>query len=151
TTAAAQAARHLRAKRPIFTHPPLRSLPGWGQRLIVDNRPPPIHPREACSRNQGDARVDCRKGTCDCRHMKIERALAVPVRGGYFNEDLEAIRRGARRDGFIYTDRPVSPGFTRIQMPSEAISIVLALDCGVSVWGDAMSVEYSAAGGRRGR
>jgi methylaspartate ammonia-lyase len=83
--------------------------------------------------------------------MRIERALAVPGRGGYFNEDLEAIRAGAERDGFIYTDRPVSPGFARIQMPSEAISIVLMLDCGIAVSGDAMSVEYSAAGGRRGR
>jgi methylaspartate ammonia-lyase len=83
--------------------------------------------------------------------VKVERALAVPARGGYFNEDLEAIRRGAQRDGFVYTGSPVSPGFTRIQMPSEALSIVLWLDCGVAVSGDAMSVEYSAAGGRLGR
>src|SRR5262245_23526693 len=83
--------------------------------------------------------------------MRIERALAVPARGGYFNEDLEAIRRGASRDGFISVDPPVSPGFTRIQMPSEAVSIVLWLDAGLAVAGDALSVEYSAAGGRRGR
>jgi methylaspartate ammonia-lyase len=83
--------------------------------------------------------------------MKVERALAVPARGGYFNEDLDAIGRGAPRDGFVYTGTPVSAGFTRIQMPSEAVSIVLLLDSGIAVCGDAMSVEYAAAGGRRGR
>jgi methylaspartate ammonia-lyase len=83
--------------------------------------------------------------------MKVARALAVPARGGYFNEDLDAIGRGAPRDGFVYTGSPVSDGFSRIQMPSEAVSIVLVLDSGVAVSGDAMSVEYSAAGGRRGR
>jgi methylaspartate ammonia-lyase len=83
--------------------------------------------------------------------VRIERALAVPTRGGYFNEDLAAIRAGAPRDGFVYTGPPVSPGFSRINEPSEAISIVLVLDNGVTVCGDAMSVEYSAAAGRRGR
>jgi methylaspartate ammonia-lyase len=83
--------------------------------------------------------------------MRIERALAVPARGGYFNEDLDAIRAGAARDGFVFVGEPVSPGFDRINQPSEAVSIVLVLDDGQTVVGDAMSVEYSAAGGRRGR
>jgi methylaspartate ammonia-lyase len=83
--------------------------------------------------------------------MKIERAIAVPVLGGYFNDDLAAIRAGARRDGFFYEGRPVTPGFTRINQPSEAVSIVLLLTNGQAVAGDAMSVEYSGAGGRLGR
>jgi methylaspartate ammonia-lyase len=83
--------------------------------------------------------------------MRIDKALAVPVRGGYFNEDLEAITAGAVRDGFVFTGAPVSPGFDRINEPSEAVSIVLLLDNGQAVTGDAMSVEYSAAAGRRGR
>ena len=83
--------------------------------------------------------------------MRIERALAVPARGGYFNEDLAAIRAGSPRDAFVYTGEPISSGFGRINEPSEAISIVLMLDNGVTVAGDAMSVEYSAAAGRHGR
>jgi methylaspartate ammonia-lyase len=83
--------------------------------------------------------------------MRIERAFPVPAHGGYFNEDLAAIRAGADRDGFVYTSPPVTPGFSRINEPSEAISILLVLDNGATVCGDAVSVEYSSAAGRRGR
>ena len=83
--------------------------------------------------------------------MQIEKALIVPARGGYYNEDLEAIRAGAQRDGYFYTDKPQAPGFTLIRQPSEAFSVVLLLDSGVTAVGDGMSVEYSAAGGRHGR
>jgi methylaspartate ammonia-lyase len=83
--------------------------------------------------------------------VRIEKALAVPASGGYFNEDLEAIRAGAERDGFFYVGDPVSDGFTRIKEPSEAVSIVLVLDNGQTVVGDCISVEFAAAGGRQGR
>ena len=83
--------------------------------------------------------------------MRIERALAVPGSGGYFNEDLEAIRAGAPKDGFFYVGSPLSEGFTRIKEPSEAISIVLLLENGQAVVGDCLSVEFAAAGGRQGR
>ena len=83
--------------------------------------------------------------------MKIEKAFAVPVRGGYFNDDLAALQRGPPRDGFIYDGHPVTPGFERIRQPSEAISILLLLDNGDVVAGDGMSVEFSGAGGRWGR
>ena len=82
--------------------------------------------------------------------MRIEKALAVPTWGGYFNDDLEAIRDGARADGFLYADPPQAPGFTAIRQPSEAASIILLLDNGLSVSGDALSVSYAAAGGRHG-
>jgi methylaspartate ammonia-lyase len=84
-------------------------------------------------------------------HLSIEKAFAVPVSGGYYNEDLDAIRSGARKDGFVYAGTPVSPGFDRIKEPSEAVSIVLVLDNGQVVAGDALSVEFAAAGGRSGR
>lgn len=83
--------------------------------------------------------------------MRIEKALAIPVRGGFFNDDLVAVRAGARRDGFVYQGRPLTPGFSMIRQPSEAVSVVLLLNNGQAVAGDGMSVEYSAAGGRRGR
>ena len=80
--------------------------------------------------------------------IKIERALAVPAKGGFFNDDLEAIYSGATRDGFGYRGDPLTPGFQQIRQPSEAISIVLLLDNGASVSGDGMSVTYAGARGR---
>ncbi len=80
--------------------------------------------------------------------IKIEKALAVPAKGGFFNDDLQAIHAGAKRDGFGYQGDPMTPGFQQIRQPSEAISIVLLLDNGVAVSGDGMSVTYAGAGGR---
>ena len=82
--------------------------------------------------------------------MRIDKAFAVPARGGYFNDDLVAIRAGARRDGFTYEGSPQTPGFGMIRQPSEAASLVLLLDNGQAVAGDALSVQYSGAGGRQG-
>jgi methylaspartate ammonia-lyase len=83
--------------------------------------------------------------------LHIVKALAIGTCGGYFNEDLEAIRGGAARDGFFFLGEPVTPGFATIKEPSEAVSIVFALDNGQCVVGDALSVEFATAGGRQGR
>lgn len=83
--------------------------------------------------------------------MHITNAIVVETRGGHYNEDLDAIRAGARRDGYFYEGEPQARGFTSIRQPSEAFSIVLMLDSGGLVVGDGMSVAYSAAGGRAGR
>ena len=83
--------------------------------------------------------------------LHIQHAIVVPAHGGYYNEDLEAIRAGAVRDGFFYVGAPVTPGFGRIKEPSEAASIVLLLDNGQVVSGDALSVEFAGAAGRAGR
>jgi len=80
--------------------------------------------------------------------IKIEKVLAVPAKGGFFNDDLLAIHAGAARDGFAYRGDPVTPGFQQIRQPSEAVSIVLLLSNGVAVSGDGMSVTYAGAGGR---
>ena len=80
--------------------------------------------------------------------IKIEKALAVPAKGGFFNDDLLAIHGGAARDGLGYRGEPLTPGFQQIRQPSEAVSIVLLLDNGVAVSGDGMSVTYAGAGGR---
>lgn len=82
--------------------------------------------------------------------MRIEKALVVEARGGHYNDDLDAIRAGARRDGYFFEDPPQAPGFTSIRQPSEAFSIVLVLDNGATAVGDGMSVCYSAAAGREG-
>lgn len=74
----------------------------------------------------------------------------VATRGGYYNDDLEAIRSGAKRDGYLYPGKSQAPGFTAIRQPSEAFSLILRLSGGATVTGDGMSVAYSAAGGRSG-
>ena len=83
--------------------------------------------------------------------MQITKAIVLEARGGHYNEDLDKIRAGARRDGYFYEGEPQANGFTSIRQPSEAFSIVLILDNGGTVVGDGMSVAYSAAGGRAGR
>jgi len=81
--------------------------------------------------------------------LKIERAIAVPSWGGYFNEDLAAIKSGAaKRDGFSYIGKPTTKGFDRIRQPTEAASILLLLEDGPAVVGDCLSVQYAGAGGR---
>lgn len=82
--------------------------------------------------------------------MRIEQAVVVPARGGHYNEDLQAIRAGAQRDGYLYPGTPQAPGFDAIRQPSEAFSLILRLEGGATVAGDGMSVAYSAAGGRHG-
>ena len=74
--------------------------------------------------------------------------LAVPVRGGFFTDDQAAIRAGRPRDGFTYTGSPVTPGFTTIRQPAEAVSVLLELDDGQVAHGDCVAVQYAGAGGR---
>jgi len=83
--------------------------------------------------------------------MKIESAIVVRGLGGYYNDDLDAIRAGAKRDGFMYRGQPVAQGFTSIRQPNDAACFLLTLDTGQTVFGDATSVCYASAGGRRGR
>jgi methylaspartate ammonia-lyase len=68
--------------------------------------------------------------------------------GGYFHDDQEAIRRGAVRDGELYVGPPVTPGYAAVRVPAATVGIGLTLDDGQTLWGDALSVQYSGAGGR---
>jgi len=80
--------------------------------------------------------------------MKISRVLATPGLNGFYSDDKAAIRRGAKMDGFVYEGVPVTPGFTRVRQPGESASIVLMLDDGSHAFGDALTVQYTGAGGR---
>jgi methylaspartate ammonia-lyase len=82
--------------------------------------------------------------------LRIQKAIAIPAWGGYYNEDLNAIRSGARPDGLFFSDPPKSPGFRSIRQPSEASSILLILDDQRVAFGDALSVDYATEGGRSG-
>jgi methylaspartate ammonia-lyase len=79
---------------------------------------------------------------------RIADVLAVPVRGGFFADDQAAIRAGAQHDGFGYTGPPLTPGFTAVRQPGEALSVLLLLDDGSVEFGDCAAVQYSGAGGR---
>ena len=59
--------------------------------------------------------------------MIIKDALAVKGYGGYFWDDQEAIKKGAKKNGFVYFGSPETPGFYAIRQPSEAICLMLLL------------------------
>ncbi len=80
--------------------------------------------------------------------MRIRRAIAVPAVGGYYFDDQEALRAGAKRDGFLYHDQPRTPGFSAVRQPSEAVSILLILEDGHVAHGDCVANQYAGAGGR---
>ena len=80
--------------------------------------------------------------------MRVARLLTADALGAYWYDDQAAVRAGAVHDGFDYAGRPVTRGFDRIRMPARALSIGLLLDDGHVAWGDAMTVQYSGAGGR---
>lgn len=82
--------------------------------------------------------------------MKIRKVLAVPGLNGFYNDDKAAIKAGAVQDGFVYRGKPVTPGFKTIRQAGECASIVLLMDDGSHAFGDALSVQYSASGGREG-
>lgn len=78
----------------------------------------------------------------------IASVLCVPGRTGFFTDDQAAIRSGVTHDGFDYTGTPLTPGFTRIRQPGEAVSVLLVLDDGHVAHGDCAAVQYSGVGGR---
>lgn len=78
----------------------------------------------------------------------IESIDAVPVTGGFFFDDQQAIKGGAERNGFGYTGDPVTEGFDRIRQPAEALSVLLTLSSGQVAVGDCASVQYAGAGSR---
>ncbi len=80
--------------------------------------------------------------------MRILDLLTVPVRGGFFVDDQAAIRAGAEKDGFSYRAAPVTPGFTAIRQPAEALSVLLLLDDGSVAHGDCAVSQYSGVAGR---
>ncbi|MFJ4659033.1 methylaspartate ammonia-lyase [Nocardia sp. NPDC088792] len=79
---------------------------------------------------------------------KIADVIVVPVNGGFFHDDLDAVRQGAMRDGQTYIGTPVTSGFEGVRVPARGIGIGLRLDDGTVVWGDAVTVQYCGAGGR---
>jgi len=80
--------------------------------------------------------------------MKIVDVVLSKSYTGFYFDDQKAIKLGADHDGFCYVGNPVTPGFTKIRIPGEAISIQLVLEDGLVAVGDCAAVQYSGAGGR---
>lgn len=79
--------------------------------------------------------------------MRITGVLAVPGRSGYWSDDAAAVAAGASTD-LAGTGTPVTPGFSRVCQPGEALSVLLQLDDGSVAHGDCAAVQYSGVGGR---
>lgn len=80
--------------------------------------------------------------------MKIKNVILTPSYTGFYFDDQQAIKKGAKLDGFNYLGEPVTPGFTKIRQTGEAISIQLILEDGSVAYGDCAAVQYSGTGGR---
>jgi methylaspartate ammonia-lyase len=80
--------------------------------------------------------------------MKIHKAIFAKGASAFFFDDQRAIRKGSAHDGFFYEETPVTPGFTRIRMAGESISVMLLLEDGQIALGDCAAIQYSGAGGR---
>ncbi len=78
----------------------------------------------------------------------ILRALFAPGTSAFFFDDQRAIKAGAGHDGFDYTGEPRTPGFRRIRVAGECVSVLLELSDGQVAVGDCTAVQYSGAGGR---
>ncbi len=80
--------------------------------------------------------------------MKIAKVLTSRCISGYYNKDLRAIKAGATPDGFVFRDPPVTPGFTAVTQPGEALSVMLILTDEQVAFGDCVDVIFSGAAGR---
>ncbi|MCL2619127.1 MAG: methylaspartate ammonia-lyase [Defluviitaleaceae bacterium] len=80
--------------------------------------------------------------------MKIAAITCSAGRTGFFFDDQAAIKAGAKHDGNAYLGAPVTPGFSKIRMAGESISVMVKLEDGQIAYGDCAAVQYSGAGGR---
>jgi methylaspartate ammonia-lyase len=80
--------------------------------------------------------------------VRIRRVLFAPGTSAFFFDDQRAIKAGAGHDGFDYRGTPVTPGFSRIRVAGQSLSVLLELDDGQVAAGDCAAVQYSGAGGR---
>jgi methylaspartate ammonia-lyase len=72
----------------------------------------------------------------------------VPGFSSFYFDDQQAIKAGARQDGFVYAGASATPGFAAVRQAGECVSVVLTLSDGSVAVGDCAAVQYSGAGGR---
>ena len=80
--------------------------------------------------------------------MIISDVVLASGTAGFFYDDQQAIKKGAKSDGFTYVGLPITEGYKQIRQPAESISVMLILEDGQVAFGDCVSVQYSGVGGR---
>ncbi len=80
--------------------------------------------------------------------MKVKKILCTECMTGFYMDDKEAIKEGAKSDGFIYKGKPLTPGFKTIRQPGVAVSVMFVLENGEIAYGDCAVAQYAASGGR---
>ena len=80
--------------------------------------------------------------------MKVKKVICSKALTGFYMDDKQAIKAGAKSDGFVYKGEPVTPGFTSIRQPGVAVSVMFVLEDGKIVYGDCAVAQYAASGGR---
>jgi len=80
--------------------------------------------------------------------MKIKNVILTKSYTGFYFDDQKAIKKDAKNSGFFYVGEPLTPGFNKVRVPGEAISVQLVLENGDVALGDCAAVQYSGAGGR---
>lgn len=81
--------------------------------------------------------------------MKVVDLVCSKGLAGFYYDDRQAIKAGAEDDGMFYNyDGQLSPGFSKVRMEGESISVTLVLENGQIGLGDYVSVQYSGAVGR---
>ncbi|MCL2171998.1 MAG: methylaspartate ammonia-lyase [Defluviitaleaceae bacterium] len=80
--------------------------------------------------------------------MRITDVICAPGRSGFFFDDQRAVKTTAVADGNFYSGEPVTPGFRKIRLPGESVSVMYILEDGQIAHGDCAAVQYSGAGGR---
>ncbi|MEA4846760.1 MAG: methylaspartate ammonia-lyase [Clostridiaceae bacterium] len=80
--------------------------------------------------------------------MKVKKVLCAEGLTGFYMDDKEAIKEGAKSDGFIYRGEPKTPGFKTVRQPGQAVSVIFVLENGDIAYGDCAVAQYAASGGR---
>ena len=80
--------------------------------------------------------------------MLVKKLLCSEGLTGFYMDDKEAIKEGAKSDGFIYKGEPKTPGFKTIRQPGQAVSVMFILENGDIAYGDCAVAQYAASGGR---
>lgn len=86
--------------------------------------------------------------TTTTQAVHITHAEFVAGFSAFYFDDQQAIKAGARQDGFVYAGAPVTPGFSAVRQAGECVSVLLTLSDGSVGVGDCAAVQYSGAGGR---
>lgn len=80
--------------------------------------------------------------------MIIKDVILSKAYTGFFFDDQQAIKAGAKKDGLFYIGNPLIDGFTTIRQKGEAISIQIVLENNDFGIGECAAVQYSGTGGR---